>query len=70
MKMLYSSLLVFPVLSYIKFYDDELDTALFQLGLICSCCSVVMYGSPLSTVVSLCFISGLALKEKAFGNHS
>ncbi|XP_033639933.1 sugar transporter SWEET1-like [Asterias rubens] len=52
-KMLYSSLLVFPVLAYIKFYVDELDTALFQLGLICSCCSVVMYGSPLSTVAEV-----------------
>ena len=53
-KLLYSCLIVFPVLTYVKFYIDELDTALGQLGLICSCCSVVMYGSPLSTVVSIC----------------
>ncbi|XP_038044669.1 sugar transporter SWEET1-like [Patiria miniata] len=52
-KLLYAGVFIFPVLSYVKFYVDDVGTALGQLGLIGCFCSVIMYGSPLSTLADV-----------------
>ncbi|XP_022085981.1 sugar transporter SWEET1-like [Acanthaster planci] len=52
-KLSFAGLFIFPVLIYIKFFVDDIGTALGHLGLIGCCCSVVMYGSPLSTLADV-----------------
>lgn len=51
MKILWSFLGVTSVLSYIKYYVDDSETAITHLGLICSGFTVAVYGSPLVSLV-------------------
>ena len=48
---------VCSILTYVKYYAADYDTAVFHLGFIASCFTVTMYGSPLASVVriTLCF---------------
>ncbi|XP_020898805.1 sugar transporter SWEET1 [Exaiptasia diaphana] len=52
-KILWSFLGVTSVLSYIKYYVEDLETAIRHLGLICSGFSVAVYGSPLVSLAQV-----------------
>lgn len=39
------------LLTYIKYYVGDYDTAVFHLGLVASGFTIAVYGSPLATVV-------------------
>ena len=43
---------VCSLLTYIKYYTEDYDTAVFHLGFVASGFTVAVYGSPLASVVS------------------
>ena len=40
------------MLTYVKYYAGDYDTAVFHLGFVASGFTIAVYGSPLATVVS------------------
>ena len=50
-RLMYSFFGVCSLLTYVKYYTADFDTAVFHLGFIASGFTVAVYGSPLASVV-------------------
>ena len=50
-RFMYSFFGVCSLLTYVKYYTADFDTAVFHLGFIASGFTVAVYGSPLASVV-------------------
>lgn len=52
---------VCSLLTYIKYYAGDYDTAVFHLGFVASGFTIAVYGSPLATVVRVHYMFILKL---------
>ena len=52
---------VCSLLTYIKYYAGDYDTAVFHLGFVASGFTIAVYGSPLVTVVRVHYMFVLKL---------
>ena len=50
-QLLFGCGLLFPILIYVKFYALDQEIAMFNLGLMCASSGIVLYASPLASLV-------------------
>lgn len=56
-RLMFSFIGVCSILTYIKYFTADYDTAVFHLGFIASGFTVAVYGSPLASVVRINILS-------------